>query len=365
MRIYLKNSIVVFLSIMMMPALAYSDSWILSKETTTNVCHVSKSTASRIGKDLSTHGTIKEACQQAKNLNDPDISDQTKCWDYGKATKDACKMEGVIMPGQSTNINKHSFMMRSLEDIKGEHQENTIAPWVIGGAPADPSEFKATLIIDGKMRCTATIVGPNVVLTAAHCVDNNATGIINFQGKESNVVCTQHPLYTTPNQCSSSDPPNTCTADIALCKSADILNGIKYEVIETNRNKLKKGMNINLIGFGCLTKGGNPSDTLYIGSTIVNVLTSESPKDFSDFFMTINGGSVQACKGDSGAGNFDDADQSTRSIVGVTSVGDQEKSTYLVQTSDTRIVTFFKDWARNNSAPICGVSLPNPTGCNH
>jgi hypothetical protein len=75
-----------------------SKPWQLRKIQTSNVCLVQTSTSSPIGGLVSDHDTRKEACQAAKNRYDESISDVSKCWTYGPATKDGCKAEGIDLP---------------------------------------------------------------------------------------------------------------------------------------------------------------------------------------------------------------------------------------------------------------------------
>jgi len=48
----------------------------------------------------------------------------------------------------------------------------TVSHAIVGGAPSDPDEFPATgmLVVRDSLMCTATLIAPDVALTAAHCL---------------------------------------------------------------------------------------------------------------------------------------------------------------------------------------------------
>ncbi|MGY3473807.1 trypsin-like serine protease [Bradyrhizobium ottawaense] len=76
------------------------------------------------------------------------------------------------------------ILILSAEAAAAQSQERIMAPLpstnaanvqIIGGKPATPADWPATLMFDGNLgRCTSTIVGTYVVLTAAHCVDDKS-----------------------------------------------------------------------------------------------------------------------------------------------------------------------------------------------
>jgi uncharacterized protein (TIGR03382 family) len=53
---------------------------------------------------------------------------------------------------------------------------------IIAGQASDPGEFPATgqLVIEDTMVCTATLIAPDVAITAAHCLDTPAFGRFGF-----------------------------------------------------------------------------------------------------------------------------------------------------------------------------------------
>ena len=74
---------------------AQTKPWQLRKIKTGNACLVQTSTSSPIGELVSEHDSRKEACQAAKDLYDDTLTDSSKCWAYGRATKTGCKADGI------------------------------------------------------------------------------------------------------------------------------------------------------------------------------------------------------------------------------------------------------------------------------
>jgi len=268
----------------------------------------------------------------------------------------------VLLDTLAKKINSTSvaFKLRGLSTTNASIEQVDIQPFSIGGVLADPKKFPATLLFDG--RCTATIIGRRSIVTAAHCVGNGATGTVLLDGKNYGAVCAHHPAYSTPSECMKGIQPLTCTADIALCKTnVDLAAvGLKYEVVQTDRSKLAVDQPMVLLGYGCTTTGGAAAGVLYVGNSKLEALSNLKPSVFNDYFMKISGPTL-VCKGDSGAGNFDVADPATRSVIGVTARVDATTS-FLVQTTDARIINFMKTWSSVNAAPICGVTS-NAQGC--
>jgi uncharacterized protein (TIGR03382 family) len=53
---------------------------------------------------------------------------------------------------------------------------------IVGGGPSDPNEFPATgmLVVGDRLQCTATLIAPDVALTAAHCLHQPVFGTLGF-----------------------------------------------------------------------------------------------------------------------------------------------------------------------------------------
>src|SRR5260370_3612640 len=66
-----------------------------------------------------------------------------------------------------------------------------------GSVPANPKDWPSTFIFKNSEGggCTATAVGQKVILTAAHCVKNGATGEVRTTTTTAQVSCLHHPNY--------------------------------------------------------------------------------------------------------------------------------------------------------------------------
>lgn len=107
--------------------------------------------------------------------------------------------------------------------------------------------------------CSATLVGPNTLLLAAHCVDTPSGKPIGAQlligDRPITMVCEMHPDYVKGDY----QPPGTRRSeDFALClldddgKPPEAFANMSFEVIDAEI-PLKMGDPVLMTGFGCLT----------------------------------------------------------------------------------------------------------------
>lgn len=238
---------------------------------------------------------------------------------------------------------------------------------------------------DGKATCSGALVGPNVLLTAAHCVENGfgvvRKPILRSFGREIPMLCEQHPAYLRREPRLRSPRG---AEDYAICwidYGDDIPNAIKnmrVEVVETNRTILKDSQ-VLLTGYGCTDlkiQNGKlvkveSANILRIGNAKIARATLSAADDGAYILIESLGSDTPAlCPGDSGGPMFTGITESDpvglRRIAGVNSAiaqGASGSETHIVSkvsaTSTPEFSQWISDWQRRNAsnAPIvCGVS---------
>lgn len=233
-------------------------------------------------------------------------------------------------------------------------------PKVAGNSyPVGGESWPATLIsiLDNPvwpLRCTSTLIGPRVVLSAAHCIsEDGSTMRIDLGTGPIAVVCTRHGDY---------DPLDHYRNDVALCLAPAPIalgTGDRYERVNTDVAVPPKGAIVRLLGYGCTVPGGATSDSLYSGTTLA--------QDREPAQIKLAGGDgAVLCEGDSGGAAYAEtppAGPVRRVVLGVNSTrGPDFRSSTVTDLAAPQIADFLKTWSNANGVAICGYDAP-PTLC--
>lgn len=260
----------------------------------------------------------------------------------------------LVTAGSLPADEQPQFVMRSAEN----YSDDQATFQIIGGTKSDPADWPATFVFSDQ--CTSTVVGPRVVLTAAHCVADGAKGTIEVANQTEWVTCSHHPDYRDDVAKDDPDWYKKASPDFALCSVAAPLPELPFENINKDSGRLAKGQKMRLVGFGCNEKGGSDGGfgVLYEGVATIHKL----PAPPSYYTVTLGGAAV--CYGDSGGGVYLilDPNEVRRFVMGVTSRGDISTESLLSTTSVGGFVSWAESWAAARNLKICGMD-DDTTGC--
>jgi trypsin len=196
---------------------------------------------------------------------------------------------------------------------------------IVGGNPVSKGIYPSFVHVIGTgTLCGASLIHPDILLTAAHCIasfpENRrlAIGSTFRNGSDAteilSVVSTyQHPQYDAKSM----------TYDIMLVKMSSLSTA---PILQINRNSTKPfdGERMKIMGFGSTSFSGPVSNKLLDAE--VNVVSYETCSSNYNNFLIKNESMVCAsalntdsCRGDSGGPLLD---VSTNTIIGVVSFGD-------------------------------------------
>jgi V8-like Glu-specific endopeptidase len=228
--------------------------------------------------------------------------------------------------------------------------ERTVFARIVNGQQTD--KFEAVGIVnDG---CTGTLIAPNVVLTAGHCVENYDGG---FMGDKDGTFEVNGQSYTTTSVVAHHDYDGAAIGsdhanDIAIMVLDQNVAGV--EPIEINRTVPYVGQTLTLVGFG----GGGTGDAGHNGD-FGTKRVGETPIDFVSSTLVSwnfdNNSESNTAPGDSGGPALIDLD-GVFYVAGVTSGGDKDDAGIGDHSFDTR-VDVYTDWI---DAFLSGDPNPNP-----
>lgn len=251
---------------------------------------------------------------------------------------------------------KKVFLFGVFACVSIAHSSPLPEPALIGGIVAQEGDFPSVIHISaGSSRCTAAIVGPETILTAAHCVsDKKDISPVMADFQVSNTVyranCRHHPNYR-----------GNYSFDYALCKTSTPIIIKKYSSIDHQFVGL--GKKVTLMGYGCITprneygEGGQGWD----GRLRYGYVRVDKPAGLSwgagQYFET--SGATALCFGDSGGPAMRymfNPKEENHYVIGVNSRSDIKTRGYISAT----FVKSFRDWAKNyaiiNKVEICGIN---------
>jgi len=246
---------------------------------------------------------------------------------------------------------QRDFVMRPA----AKFTDDDATPQIIGGSKAAIADWPATFVFldPNGGGCTSTAIGTRVIITAAHCIKDNATGVVEIDGTPISASCSHHPDYHDNVLQTDQDWEKKVSPDFSLCALTSDLTVKDFETIGSKKDSPVKGSTIRLLGFGCNKTGGTDGGfgVLYEGDAGVTKI----PEPPSYYITTLGGAAV--CFGDSGGGAYLYLNQAhtRRVMVGVNSRGDISTTSLLSATTTPGFSTWASSWAAKNHVKICGL----------
>lgn len=227
---------------------------------------------------------------------------------------------------------------------------------------ATQDEWPGTLYrnFDAQM-CTATFVGPNTLLLAAHCTWSNKSIEFEFRGTTYQGRCWPHESFVPWTNENSAAERKAASFDLALCEITNgPVRGIRYETI--GGVALRVGSPIRLVGFGCndIYQSTGAGELRYADLEVSRALGPDNYVETGE----LSEGSTTLCQGDSGGAAYvrNGADVYRRVIVAVNShtsrkFGKLTGISYLASLQSAEAREYLRKWTSAGShRALCGLS---------
>ncbi|HEY5926568.1 MAG TPA: trypsin-like serine protease, partial [Kofleriaceae bacterium] len=178
---------------------------------------------------------------------------------------------------------------------------------VIGGAAAPAGKWPDTVAVmwDGSQGCTGTLVAPNVVVTAGHCVAGGAPNGV-LIGASALSKAQEGETIRVMRAIEYPNSWNTIDAGILILETPATKATPRPIATGWARFDVKNGAQVQLVGFGTIDRDGNVStDSLMEATTTItdyNCTTSAGCNTAAqpDGELGAGGMGIDTCPGDSG-----------------------------------------------------------------
>ncbi len=200
------------------------------------------------------------------------------------------------------------------------------------GREVQPDEFEEVVPLTvGNSSCLGTIIGPRVVMTAAHCAQAGSKGVFHFGGNDYSAIFTRSPIYPRTDH------------DMALGVTKTDIVGARPLTVS---GVLTVGATVNVVAMAMDRPSKRDTEVQITGLSGLDAI-AEHPKGPVIYY------------GDSGAPAFVDQNNGIAGFLskgGATPNGSFGSLFYLTRTDLPESQSFLKDFATANYVDICGVN---------
>ncbi|MGN6311134.1 MAG: S1 family peptidase [Xanthobacteraceae bacterium] len=189
---------------------------------------------------------------------------------------------------------------------------------MVGGAPsAETGLGRVVVTVVGSRGnfCSGTLIAPDVVLTAAHCVPPGVTTkIVAYDAQRQPQLLDVRRVATHPHYNSGGIANHRASADVALLQLATLMAGKSHAPLGDPRTPIAAGARFTIAGIGVTRRGDGKSGGIARAATLV---ATGRPGTLQIRLVDPSTNNAReglgACTGDSGGPVFED--QNGRSVV--------------------------------------------------
>lgn len=247
---------------------------------------------------------------------------------------------------------KFTIALLAFASFSAQARDVEMSPNLIGGTVANPADWPASPWVGN---CSATLIGEQTLLVAAHCTANGATKNFTIGTTRYAAKCEHHTSYRQNHR-----------ADWALCKVNAKVENVPFESLaKPEEVSCQQGKEFLLTGYGCTVWSNNIDGKFRTGTA----KTIGCPSG-SNYYTTTRG-RVALCKGDSGGAAYTVMADGSRRIIGVNSRSNTIDTSYVSSTFSNQFLSWANSWANRQGVRICGLhddaigcqgQDPNPDG---
>ena len=267
----------------------------------------------------------------------------------------ACGAETVDIAGDSRA--ERIPLAEISPDVDFTAAPKDLTPFIVNGQQDFGDPAVALLVgVDANggtvFTCSATLIAPTRLLTAAHCIDGT-TPVAGFSayfggqfpGNDPDFIfqTSAESVIVHPQWNPNADLNNGNDIGLVVLREAVPIQPIPFRTAALTPGDV--GSQVTLVGWG-ITGGG-------LGDSGLKRFVDSTLHDFDDLLVVVGDENVGTCSGDSGGPAFATNAAGNEEIIGVTSFGDANCEQISV---DTRVDSFKRFIASD------GAELDNPGG---
>jgi hypothetical protein len=220
---------------------------------------------------------------------------------------------------------------------------------IINGQEVSPGQFSPVveLYIDGVAECTATIIGPRVIITAAHCTGGKSQKAHFFLNGEKHEVHLQPSRFYSQQDYEDDRDPHDIT--LGLIKKP------LESAMATIGGQTELGKRVQLVGYGKSDDSQASAGVLRKGENDITYAVQGGRL----MMVGPNANGASGHDGDSGGPIFiRDAFNHQLRLVGVMSSAIQKEGrTIGARTDNIDSAAIFSEFTNKNRVGICGINL--------